>query len=118
MIIEVAGQFAEIERCAFEGMAHAARVQAAGKHRHSLEASPVPPEIEQWLRYLIGLDRRVQQCPHLLLQLPADTVEGLTALERARTSFERKHRRCPRCGVWAPALAYRCTCGFEFERKS
>jgi len=116
MIAEVASQYAEIERYAAEGFAHAARTRAAGKHREIVEASPVPPEIEQWVVYLLTLERRVAQCPAILLQLSADTVEGLAAVERARARFQRAHRQCGRCAAWVPALAYRCICGMKFER--
>jgi hypothetical protein len=66
-----------------------------------------------WVTYLQWLHNRMELGK---LELRADEMEGIAAVERARAEFQRKNPRCPQCGQHNSGFMSKCRCGQELRR--
>jgi len=110
-VLEVSRDIAGLAECAAALLDYEARRSNAGKRSEMVQPPPLSSAHLGWVKYLLDVERMIEKSPALAARLPADVMQGLTAIAAGRQQFRREHKQCQHCGRWASIYAPRCACG-------
>ena len=114
-VVEIARDTAGLQACAAAFFDHGMRVVNAGERADQVPLPKVSPAHLGWVEYLLEVDMAVDKYPAVAASLPADVIQGLGVLDKARQQFKREHKQCQHCGRWTALFSPRCVCSKDLR---